>query len=262
MRRSGGYRRPKRIRGGPPDPAGILLVDKPQGMTSHDVIDRLRQHFGWSKVGHAGTLDPLATGVLIVLVGAATKTQRHFLNDDKAYRFTLQFGLETTTQDIDGEVLCEAERVDVTEADLLGALEPFRGDIEQLPPMVSAIKHKGKPLYSYARKGIEVEREPRAVTIHQLKLVRFEGIVAEFEVICSKGTYVRTLAHDIGQSLGVGACVTALRRTGSGPFGEDGLVALETLSACTAAQGGEHLLSISEALAAVGVEHSEDHRHP
>ncbi len=231
-------RRRRRQRGGggrtheqrPPDPAGILLIDKPAGMTSHDVVDRLRRTFGWRKVGHAGTLDPLATGVLVLLVGRATKAQARFLNDDKAYRFRMRFGIETDTHDIDGEVVRRVETpFTVEEAALRAVLERFRGEIEQLPPMVSAIKHKGKPLYKYARRGQEIEREPRKVTISELELLAFDGREAQIALTCSKGTYVRTIAHDIGQALGVGACLTALRRTRSGVFTEADLQPFEAV---------------------------------
>ena len=201
------------------DPCGVLVVDKPAGMTSHDVVDEVRRTFGWKKVGHAGTLDPLATGVLVLLVGAATRSQPRFLNDDKEYRGRIVFGAETTTHDAEGEVVARHEGpLAIDRATLEAALAAFRGEIRQLPPMVSAVKHKGKPLYKYARKGVEVEREERPVTIHRLDLLALEGLEAEVDVRCSKGTYVRTLAHDIGRRLGCGAYLKALRRTRSGPF--------------------------------------------
>lgn len=201
------------------DPSGALVVDKPAGITSHDVVDALRRRFGWSKVGHAGTLDPMATGVLVLLVGKATRSQAVFLNDDKEYRGVVAFGAETTTHDVEGEVVARHQGPlhlsrEAVEATLAG----FRGEVKQLPPMVSAIKHKGKPLYKYARKGQEVEREARTIRIHRLELLDFRGDEAEIEVACSKGTYVRTLAHDIGRRLGCGAYLKTLRRTRSGPF--------------------------------------------
>jgi tRNA pseudouridine55 synthase len=201
------------------DPSGILIIDKPAGMTSHDVVDELRRAFGWRKVGHAGTLDPLATGVLVILVGQATRAQARFLNDDKEYQGRIVFGAETSSHDAEGEVVARCEGPHgVTREALEAALAHFRGEIRQLPPMVSAVKHKGKPLYKYARKGEEVAREERPVTIHRLDLVSFEGDEAEIVVRCSKGTYVRTLAHDIGKRLGPGAYLKTLRRTRSGAF--------------------------------------------
>jgi tRNA pseudouridine55 synthase len=189
-------------------------------MTSHDVVDALRRAFGWSKVGHAGTLDPLATGVLVVLVGRATRAQQRFLNDEKEYEGVVAFGVETTTHDREGEVTSRHEGpIDLSPERLEAALARFRGAIRQLPPMVSAVKHKGKPLYKYARKGEEIEREERPVVIHRLALRRIEGSKAEISVRCSKGTYVRTLAHDIGRALGCGAHLESLRRTRSGRFG-------------------------------------------
>jgi tRNA pseudouridine55 synthase len=188
-------------------------------MTSHDVVDALRRAFGWKKVGHAGTLDPLATGVLVILVGPATRAQQRFLNDDKEYEGRFAFGAETTTHDAEGEVVrrCEGP-AGVTRERLEAALGAFRGEIRQLPPMVSAVKHKGKPLYKYARKGQEIEREERPVRIDRLEVLALEGDEADVAVRCSKGTYVRTLAHDIGRALGCGAYLKALRRTRSGPF--------------------------------------------
>ncbi|GIW72102.1 MAG: hypothetical protein KatS3mg102_1644 [Planctomycetota bacterium] len=251
-RRSG----PKRAQGArpeqpAPDPAGVLLVDKPAGITSHDVVERLRRTFGWRKVGHAGTLDPIGTGVLVILVGRATRAQEHFINDDKEYRFRMRFGLETTTHDLDGEMVRELPGPLAIERQSLEAvLAEFRGEIEQLPPMVSALKHRGKPLYKYARRGVEIPREPRRITVHALELLEFQGREAELRIACSKGTYVRTLAHDIGQRLGVGACLTALRRTRSGAFTEADLYPLERLCELRPEEVFYLLKPVSEALAA------------
>jgi tRNA pseudouridine55 synthase len=206
----------------PTDPSGVLVIDKPAGLTSHDVVDRLRRRFGWKKVGHAGTLDPLATGILVILVGKATRAQQRFLNDDKAYRGIIAFGAETTTHDAQGEVVARHEGpLAVTPEALEAALAAFRGEVKQLPPMVSAVKHKGKPLYKYARRGEKVEREERTIRIHRLELLNLAGEEAEIAVECSKGTYVRTLAHDIGQKLGCGAYLKTLRRIRSGTFREE-----------------------------------------
>jgi tRNA pseudouridine55 synthase len=220
-------------------------------MTSHDVVDRLRDTFGWRKVGHAGTLDPLATGVLVMLIGKATKSQQRFLTDDKAYRFRMRLGLETTTHDIEGEVVREHDGpVAVTREELERALEGFRGEVEQIPPMVSAIKHKGKPLYKYARKGVDVKREPRRITISAIALLSFDGHEAEVELTCSKGTYVRTIAHDLGRVLGTGACLTELRRTRSGCFAEEGLHALDSVCELTPNEVFYLLKTVSEVEAA------------
>jgi tRNA pseudouridine55 synthase len=216
----------------PLDPAGILLVDKPAGMTSHDVVDRVRRRFGYRKVGHAGTLDPMATGVLVLLIGNATRAQGRFLEHDKTYVGTLRLGSATTTHDREGEVTDEAPvPAALDRAALEAALARFIGPIEQVPPMVSAVKHRGRPLYKYARQGIEVAREARRVTIHALALLDFDPARAEarFEVRCSKGTYVRTLAHDLGRALGTFAHLTELRRTRSGPFGESDCMRLDAL---------------------------------
>ncbi|MFH1847674.1 MAG: tRNA pseudouridine(55) synthase TruB [Candidatus Omnitrophota bacterium] len=198
---------------------GILIVDKPSGMTSHDVVDFIRRKFHIKKVGHAGTLDPLATGVLVVLIGKATKLSNKLLSQDKKYQVTMMLGKRTDTGDADGKTVFEC-------GDLSGfdrgrvekALEDFRGEIEQIPPMTSAIKIKGKKLYELARAGLEVKRDSRKVHIYGLSILGFEAPNVELEVSCSKGTYVRTLCDDIGQALGCGAHVSKIRRVGSGEF--------------------------------------------
>jgi tRNA pseudouridine55 synthase len=201
-------------------------------MTSHDVVDRLRRRFGWKKVGHAGTLDPLATGILVILVGKATRAQGTFLNDDKGYRGIMVLGAETTTHDVEGEVVARHEGpIEVSREALEAALAAFRGEVKQMPPMVSAIKHKGRPLYKYARKGEEIEREPRAIKVYRLEAVEVRVPEVEIDVLCSKGTYVRTLAHDIGRRLGVGAYLKTLRRTRSGTFEERDAKPLEEIEA-------------------------------
>jgi tRNA pseudouridine55 synthase len=202
-----------------PDPFdGILLVDKPTDWTSHDVVAKIRNQFKLNKVGHGGTLDPLATGLLVILIGRATKASATITNGDKTYTGTLLLGRTTTTQDIQGETLTEADPTAVTEQQITDALPTFTGEIQQLPPMVSAIKKDGVPLYKLARKGIEIEREPRTCQIHQFDITHFENPHVDIHVHCSKGTYVRTLAHDLGQLLSCGACLSALRRTASGPL--------------------------------------------
>ncbi len=236
-------------RGSPPafDPSGVLIVDKPAGLTSHDVVDRLRRRFGWRKVGHAGTLDPLATGILVILVGKATRAQQQFLNDDKAYRGVMVLGAETTTHDAEGEVVARHEGpLGVTREALEEAFAAFRGEVRQLPPMVSAVKHKGKPLYKYARRGQEIAREERTIVVRRLVLLDWREPEAEFEVECSKGTYVRTLAHDIGKRLGVGGYLKTLRRTRSGAFAESQARPLDEILALRPEEAFDLLLPVTQ----------------
>ena len=197
---------------------GVLLVDKPAGMTSHDVMDRVRRQFGFKKVGHCGTLDPAATGLLILVVERATKLQDRLMSVDKTYEGTMLLGISTDSQDVDGEVIAEKPVPPLTENDIEEALAKFRGDIQQVPPMVSAVKHQGTPLYKLARKGKTVEREPRLVHIYDLRVLAVELPRIRFRVACTKGTYVRTLCSDIGDLLGCGAHLYELRRTQSGNF--------------------------------------------
>ncbi len=210
---------------------GILIVDKPQGWTSMDVCAKLRGLFHEKRVGHAGTLDPMATGVLPVFIGRATRAVEFAAQSDKEYIAALKLGVITNTQDTTGEVM-ETRPVTATRADLEAALPRFRGDIQQVPPMFSAVKRDGKKLYELARKGREVEREPRPVTIRTLEVLRPLGEDEyELRVVCSKGTYVRTLCHDIGQALGCGGCMSALRRTKAAGFTLEDAVALERVLA-------------------------------
>jgi len=197
---------------------GVLLVDKPPKLTSHDVVDRLRRHFGFRKVGHCGTLDPAATGLLVIVLERATKLQANLMIEDKTYEGVMQLGIATDSQDADGAVIAEKPVPLLTEADLETVLAKFRGDLQQIPPMVSAIKHQGTPLYKLARKGQTVEREPRLVHIYDLRMLKLELPHVHLRVACSKGTYVRTLCHDIGEMLGCGAHLAGLRRTRSGRF--------------------------------------------
>lgn len=208
---------------------GLLVVNKPAGMTSHDVVDRVRRQFNIRRVGHAGTLDPMATGVLIVLVGKATKLSNKFIGFDKAYRATLRCGLVTDTADIEGKELRHAAFEHITCDALEAAFAQFQGELEQVPPMYSAVKIKGKKLYELARKGIVVEREARPIVIHALKILRVDLPEVEFHLECSKGTYVRQLAEDIGEVLGCGACISQIERTKVGPFMLDESVALEEI---------------------------------
>ena len=208
--------------------SGILIVDKPAGWTSQDVVSKLRGVFHERRVGHGGTLDPMATGVLPVFFGRATRAVEFFEHAEKTYRATLRLGMTTDTQDTTGTVLQTAP-VTVGRAELEQVLLRFTGEVEQLPPMYSAIKINGKKLYEIARKGGEVERKPRKITVFKLKLERFDGDTADLLVHCSKGTYVRTLCHDLGAALGCGGCMAALRRVQAGAFSLEQAVTLEQI---------------------------------
>ena len=207
---------------------GIVIVDKPAGWTSQDVTARLRRVFGTRRIGHGGTLDPMATGVLQVFVGRATRGVEFFEHADKTYEAVLRLGTVTDTQDSTGTVL-EKRPVTVTEAEFRDILPKFTGEIAQIPPMYSAIKVDGKKLYELARAGKEVERKPREITIFSLELLEFSGETAKIRVHCSKGTYIRTLCHDIGAALGCGGCMETLRRTAAGEYTLADSVELDTL---------------------------------
>ena len=207
---------------------GILIVDKPAGWTSQDVAAKLRGVFHERRIGHSGTLDPMATGVLVLFVGRATRAVEFAESDSKEYLAGLRLGLVTNTQDTSGETL-ETHPVAVTREQLDAALDAFRGDISQIPPMYSAIKIGGKKLYELARKGQEVERKPRNITIFDLAVEDGSGSDWDLRVRCSKGTYVRTLCHDIGQSLGCGGCMSSLRRTRAGRFTLEQAVTMEQI---------------------------------
>jgi tRNA pseudouridine55 synthase len=217
-------------RGRPID--GILVLDKPAGMTSNGALQRVKRLYSAAKAGHTGSLDPLATGVLPICLGEATKFSQYLIDADKGYRSTFVFGVRTNTSDADGEVIATADASALTAAQVEAALQPFRGDIEQIPSMFSAIKIDGQPLYKLARAGQEVERAPRAVTVFELELEAFrpgERAEADVRILCSKGTYVRSIAEDLGRALGVGAHVAMLRRIQAGPFVEADAVSLTTL---------------------------------
>ena len=213
---------------------GVLLLDKPLGLSSNDALQKAKRLYRAEKAGHTGTLDPLATGLLPLCFGAATKFAQISLDADKAYRATLKLGVTTTTADAEGEVI-ERRAVDVDRARFGAACARFVGAIEQVPPMHSALKRDGKALYEYARAGVEVEREPRSVTIHRIDIPALDSQGADdtwvIDVRCSKGTYIRTLAEDIGRTLGCGAHLAALRRTGSGPLTLHRAHTLEALDA-------------------------------
>ncbi len=214
-----------------PDPFGILNINKPAGMTSHDVINQVRRGLKIKKAGHAGTLDPMATGVLIVCVGAATRLSEYAMASQKRYNARVMLGKTTDTYDAEGKVVHERDASHITREDVEALLPVFTGDIEQLPPMYSAIKRDGKKLYELAREGKTIQRDPRAVTIHSLALSNWETSEFSLAVTCSSGTYIRSLAHDIGERLGVGAHLSGLTRTASGAFTVESAVDLDTLLA-------------------------------
>ena len=214
---------------------GVLLLDKPLGLSSNDALQKAKRLYRAEKAGHTGTLDPLATGLLPLCFGAATKFSQVSLDADKRYTATLKLGETTTTADAEGEVTSRCA-VDITRAQVEDACRRFTGPIRQVPPMHSALKHEGKALYEYARAGQDVEREARAVTIHAIDILDWQHDRLMIDVRCSKGTYIRTLAEDIGKALGCGAHLAALRRTGSGPLTLEGAVTLEQLSAHTEAE--------------------------
>lgn len=207
---------------------GIVIVDKPQGWTSQDVTARLRRVFGTRRIGHGGTLDPMATGVLPVFVGRATRAVEFFEHAEKTYETVLRLGITTDTEDMTGTVLTE-ENVSFTEEQLQETLAAFRGEILQVPPMYSALKVNGQKLCDLARKGKTVERQPRPITIHELTLVERGENTLRLRVRCSKGTYIRTLCKDIGEKLGCGGCMESLRRVAAGEYAIDEAVPLQTL---------------------------------
>lgn len=241
-----------------PPAMGVLVVDKPKGPTSYDVVRRIQRGLArlWNlphprslKVGHGGTLDPLATGVLPICVGEGTKLAPFLLDADKEYEAEVRFGIETDTLDAAGTVLAEADVTGLGREQVSAALACFRGDISQVPPMYSALKHQGRALYSYARAGEEIARSPRQLTIHALELMDWQPPHAQLRIRCSKGTYVRVLAADLGRALGVGAHLANLRRTASGPFVIAQARPLEEIEGLIGQGKSPGLVSLSEALA-------------
>jgi tRNA pseudouridine55 synthase len=210
---------------------GIVVADKPAGWTSHDVVAKLRGALRVKRVGHGGTLDPMATGVLPVFVGRATRAVEFFESAEKEYIAGLRLGVTTDTQDVTGEIL-QTRPVSVPENELLSALSRFTGELDQLPPMYSAVKIGGQPLYKKARQGIEVARAPRRITIRELTLLGLDGGDYTLRVVCSKGTYIRTLCHDVGEYLGCGGAMSALRRTRAGAFAIEDALPLGEILAC------------------------------
>lgn len=221
--------RPDKHRLPPFERSGVLLVDKPKDWTSHDVVAFVRARFNVPKAGHCGTLDPAATGLLVLVLGKFTKLSQKFSGEDKAYFGTILLGTETDSQDMDGSVVRTADWSGVTEKELRDTFASFVGEIQQVPPMVSAVKKDGERLYDLARQGIEVEREPKTIVINSIDVKKVELPCAEFVVSCSKGTYVRTLCSDVGHKLGCGAVLKSLNRIRSGAFDLSDAVSIDTM---------------------------------
>lgn len=227
---------------------GVLLVDKPTDHTSHDVIARLRGKLKMKRIGHAGTLDPMATGVLVVLVGKATRVSQYLMSLDKEYTGTISLGKVTTTQDAEGEMLETRPVPPLSENEVRAAMKQFVGDQYQIPPMFSAIKIDGVALYKKARQGEEVEREPRFIRVASFDLTRFASPEIDFVLRCSKGTYVRTVAHDLGQKIGCGAHLSKLRRTATGRFSISQCLTLDEIQALPLPEIEKRLLPVHEAV--------------
>jgi len=206
---------------------GAILIDKPAGPTSHDVVDAIRRHFGIKKVGHCGTLDPAATGLLIIVLGRGTKLSEKLMSDDKVYEGQIKFGESTDSYDADGEIVGSLPVPPLSLDELNEMATEFVGDQMQTPPMVSAIKKGGVPLYKLARKGVEVQREPRLIHVYSFKFSDYQEPLGTFRLACTKGTYVRSIAHELGQKLGCGAHLAALRRATSGKFDVADAISLE-----------------------------------
>jgi tRNA pseudouridine55 synthase len=229
---------------------GAILIDKPAGPTSHDVVDAIRRRFQIKKVGHCGTLDPNATGLLIIVLGRGTKLSERLMGDDKVYEGTIKFGETTNSYDADGEILETKKIPPLTLEQLNAEAATFTGDQLQLPPMVSAIKKTGVPLYKLARKGIEVAREPRLVHIYHFRFMRYQEPLGEFRAACTKGTYLRSIAHDLGRKLGCGAHLAALRRSESGKFSVADALTLDQVLKLTTAELAKQVLPFLKLAAA------------
>jgi tRNA pseudouridine55 synthase len=237
----------------PKELEGVLLIDKPTGMTSHDVVYRLRRKLQMQRIGHAGTLDPMATGLLIMLVGKATKISQYLMSTDKVYEGEATLGVRTNSQDAEGEVM-ETRPVPALSADdVRAAMKGFLGDQYQTPPMFSAVKIGGVPLYKKAREGEEVEREPRFIRVASFDLLSFESPKLTFRLACTKGTYVRTIANDLGEKIGCGAHLSALRRTGSGKFGIADCIALADFEALPLPEIEKRLIPVHAAAPSVAL---------
>lgn len=225
---------------------GVLLLDKPQGLLSNDALQKVKRLYNANRAGHTGALDPLATGMLPICLGEATKFSQYLLDSDKRYRVIAKLGQRTDTSDADGQIVQERP-VNFTQAQLDAALDTFRGDIQQVPSMYSALKYQGKKLYEYARQGIEVPREARSITVYELQFIRWEGDELELEIHCSKGTYIRTITDDLGELLGCGAHVIYLRRLQVATYPIARMVTLEQLNALLA-QAQEQAIAPGELL--------------
>src|SRR5215831_14989210 len=221
---------------------GALLIDKPAGPTSHDVVDMIRRQFNIKKVGHCGTLDPNATGLLIIVLGRATKLSERLMSDDKVYEGTIKFGESTDSFDSDGGLVTSLPVPPITLNELNKLAAEFVGDQMQTPPMVSAVKKDGVPLYKLARKGVEVQREPRLIHIYNFQFSAYQEPVGHFRIACTKGTYVRAIAHDLGQKLGCGAHLTTLRRLVSGKFQIDNAQPLDKVLQLSTSELERHVL--------------------
>ncbi|HRI83185.1 MAG TPA: tRNA pseudouridine(55) synthase TruB [Opitutaceae bacterium] len=232
---------------------GVLLVDKPTDHTSHDVVARLRRKLQMKRIGHAGTLDPMATGLLIMLIGKATKISQYLISLDKEYEGTIELGKVTDSQDAQGQLMETKPVPALTEAELRTAMQGFLGDQYQTPPMYSAIKIDGVPLYKSARKGEEIEREPRFIRVSEFELTRFGLPAFDFRLRCSKGTYVRTIAHDLGQRLGCGAHLAALRRTATDRFNIAQALTLDEIEKLSLPEIDRRLIPVREAAPSVAL---------
>jgi tRNA pseudouridine55 synthase len=236
---------------------GVLLLDKPPGVTSQKAVSRVKALFNAAKAGHTGTLDPMATGLLPIAFGEATKFSAALLDATKSYVATVRLGQTTTTGDLEGEVTLTCP-VTATLTDIEAVLPQFRGEILQTPPMYSALKRDGKPLYEYARQGVDLPREPRGVSIGELRVEGYDGTELRISVSCSKGTYIRVLAEDIGRALGCGACLSALRRTRVGHLRVDRAASLQALEACSEAERRARLLPVDAMLVDLPVVELDD----
>lgn len=232
---------------------GVLFVDKPPGITSHDVVYRLRRKLQMKRIGHAGTLDPMATGLLIMLVGKATRISQYLISLDKVYEGELTLGVTTNSQDAEGEVMETRPVPPLTAGQVRTAMQGFLGDQYQTPPMFSAVKIEGVPLYKLARKGEEIAREPRFIRISTFELLSFHPPKLTFQLHCTKGTYVRTIAHDLGQKLGCGGHLSALRRTASGRFTIAQCTPLEEIEALPLPEIGKRLVPVHAAAPSVAL---------
>ena len=221
---------------------GALLIDKPPGPTSHDIVAAIRRHFHIDKVGHAGTLDPAATGLLIILLGKGTKLSEKLMGSDKVYEGTAKFGEATDSYDADGEIVSSMPVLPLTLEELNAYADQFIGDQMQTPPMVSAIKKDGVPLYKLARKGVEVERKPKLIHIYKFRFTEYNEPEGKFRVACTKGTYVRSLVHDLGQKVGCGAHLSQLRRTASGQFDVKDALTLDEALKLSETQLGQRVI--------------------